>query len=343
MNLANADLQGVNLTDANLTGTDLSGANLTGVVSSGIIGSPSHLPTGWILVNGFLVGPQAGFTGEAEGIFSDANLAGADLAGIQMWPSRFGTPLTLPAKFRISGDRLIGPGADLSSLDFTNEDFGSTDLTGSTFDNTNLAGADLSNAILDGVSGSVTGTPKALPAGWKISNDLLIGPKANLRYATLSGNLSGADLRGVDLTTVYSRGITVAPAHLPTGWKVVKGFLVGPGANLGSADLRNADFTGADLTGANLNDTKLTNAKLAGAKLSGVSAVRIIGVPKTLPRNWSAINGLLYGPGARITAAGGGGGCGGNFLPNNELGIKPLKSIQGGSHGVPSYGCLVSN
>ena len=344
MNLTNAKMQGVNLTGANLTDTDLSGADLTGITSSGIIGRPSHLPTGWILVNGYLVGPQANFSGDAQDIFSDANLAGADLSGIQIWQSRYGTPATLPAKFRISGDRLIGPRSDLSSLDFTDEDFGSTDLTGSFFDNTNLAGADLSLATLDGVSGSITGTPKAMPAGWKVSNGVLIGPKANLRFVTLAGNLSGADLRGVDLTAVFSSGITVAPAHLPAGWKVVKGFLVGPGANLSGADLSNADLTGVNLTGANLNETKLTRAKLAGAKLSGVSAVRITGVPKTLPRSWSAINGILYGPGVRLTAAGGGGGgCGRNFLPNLNSEIKSMKFLQGGSHDLPSYGCLVAN
>jgi alpha-tubulin suppressor-like RCC1 family protein/uncharacterized protein YjbI with pentapeptide repeats len=56
-NLSGVNLTGANLTNANLSGTDLTGAILTGVRSGGITGTPSALPTGWALVNGYLVGP----------------------------------------------------------------------------------------------------------------------------------------------------------------------------------------------------------------------------------------------------------------------------------------------
>ncbi len=56
-NLTNAYLDSANLTNANLTGANLSGATLTGVVSGGIIGTPSALPAGWQLINGYLVTP----------------------------------------------------------------------------------------------------------------------------------------------------------------------------------------------------------------------------------------------------------------------------------------------
>jgi hypothetical protein len=56
--LTGANLSGATLTDANLSGADLTGAILDKVISGGIIGEPSSLPTGWYLVNGFLIGPN---------------------------------------------------------------------------------------------------------------------------------------------------------------------------------------------------------------------------------------------------------------------------------------------
>lgn len=52
----NANLTGAVLTGTNLTGVNLSAATLTGVTSGGIVGVPA-LPTGWTLVDGYLVGP----------------------------------------------------------------------------------------------------------------------------------------------------------------------------------------------------------------------------------------------------------------------------------------------
>ncbi len=51
-----ADLHGANLAGADLHGANLAGANLAGVDvnSSGIIGTPSALPAGWVLVGGVL-------------------------------------------------------------------------------------------------------------------------------------------------------------------------------------------------------------------------------------------------------------------------------------------------
>ena len=57
VNFTNANLTGATLTGATLTGANLTGANLTGVTSGGITGTPAALPTGWKLMNGYLVGP----------------------------------------------------------------------------------------------------------------------------------------------------------------------------------------------------------------------------------------------------------------------------------------------
>jgi hypothetical protein len=82
-NLEGASLAGANLTgavtsNARLISSILTGANLTNaqitnsfpfyVISGRITGVPSELPSGWDLINGYLVGKRA-------------NLEGADLAG----------------------------------------------------------------------------------------------------------------------------------------------------------------------------------------------------------------------------------------------------------------------
>jgi uncharacterized protein YjbI with pentapeptide repeats len=187
---------------------------LAGVSSGGITGTPV-LPAGWILVDGYLVGPQANLT--------DASLSSADLAG-----------------------------AD-------------------------LAGTELSGAALSGVSsGGITGTPSSLPIGWLLVEGYLVGPQANLTNAGLvdavltNSDLNGTNLTGADLSGVVSGGITPFPAYLPADWTFVAGYLLGPSANLTSADLSNVDLGPADLTGANLTDADLDNANLTAADLSGV-------------------------------------------------------------------------
>jgi hypothetical protein len=58
-NLESAQLNQANLSGANLTNASLTNANLTGVTSGGITGTPTALPTGWVLANGYLIGSGA--------------------------------------------------------------------------------------------------------------------------------------------------------------------------------------------------------------------------------------------------------------------------------------------
>lgn len=54
----------------------LTNADLTGGSSGGIVGSPSALPTNWLLTQGYLIGPEANLIG--------ANLTGF-IAGLREW------------------------------------------------------------------------------------------------------------------------------------------------------------------------------------------------------------------------------------------------------------------
>ena len=85
-NLTGADLSGADLPHANLEHAILSGAILSEVSSGGITGVPMALPTGWTLVGGYLIGPEA-FLVSADlryailsfADLTDANLYDADL------------------------------------------------------------------------------------------------------------------------------------------------------------------------------------------------------------------------------------------------------------------------
>jgi uncharacterized protein YjbI with pentapeptide repeats len=270
--LMSADLTGASLRGANLMETMLSGATLTGTtltdVSSGLIsGTPAALPSSWILANGYLAGP------------------GADLQY-----------------------------ADLGDTDLTNADLSSANLTDAALPQATLTGVNLTGATLTGVkSGGISGTPASLPANWLVRAGFLLGPAANLDSAYLAGtdlsgvtltgadlnnadlngaslsnsnlddvllngaNLTGVSLAGASLAGVQSSRITGTPASLPAGWQVTGGYLIGPGADLSSADLSSFSLGGADLAGTNLSDatlidTTLSSAKLTGADLSGATA-----------------------------------------------------------------------
>jgi uncharacterized protein YjbI with pentapeptide repeats len=306
--LSRQDLTGADLTGANLTGANLTGATLTGVRSWGTIGIPT-LPTGWILRNGFLIGPGANLRDAnlAGAALGNTDLTGANLTGVQSG-NITGTP-TLPTGWKLSRGYLIGPGA-------------------------NLYGADLTGGNLTGVkSGNITGTP-TLPTGWKLINGYLIGPGANLTDAILNG----ANLSSANLDEVVS-GNTSGTPTLPTGWKLSVGYLVGPSANLTGANLRGANLSGTNLARANLEGvrsgeitgtttlpegwllqagylvgpranleeavligTNLNGANLTNATLTGVTSGNITGTP-TLPTNWTLRNGYLIGPGANLNGA----------------------------------------
>jgi uncharacterized protein YjbI with pentapeptide repeats len=79
-NLTDANLTGATvaalLGGANLTNANFTNANLTGVESGEIIGTPSALPSGFVLDDGYLIGPGA--------YLSHANFNGVDLTGVNL-------------------------------------------------------------------------------------------------------------------------------------------------------------------------------------------------------------------------------------------------------------------
>ena len=329
--LINADLTGADLTGANMTAAILNGAVLTdailtgvnldvaafgvpvilsGVRSGGITGQVDQLPPRWRLTGGYLIGPGANLTGAdlsyvdlSDTFLNGANLtnvnlsyatltgSGADLTGTTLTGVQSGSinssQLILPPGWQLVVGYIIGPGANLTGANLMDVDLTNADLTGA-----DLTGADLTGANLTG---------------------------ANLTGATLTGT----DLEGATLNTVafnmwglISGGITGPPASLPTDWRFVDGYLIGPYAdltgatltgadltwptNLSGANLTGATLTGADLTGAALTDATLTGATLTGATLTDVQSGGITGPPASLPTDCQFINGFLIGPSVQL-------------------------------------------
>lgn len=114
--LRDANLTGANLTDTKLDHAVLIRADLSAVTSGGITGTPASLPTNWILVDGYLIGPGADLAGAN---LSHANLLGATGSRIERKPLRRGpvrqsTQQSISAAIsrRDTQSELCGHGAD---------------------------------------------------------------------------------------------------------------------------------------------------------------------------------------------------------------------------------------
>jgi len=250
LNVSGADLSGANLAGLNMSGADLTNTNLSWASLVGANLTNVKLP-GANLDNAYL---------------TSATLSGVKSGGL------LGQAASLPSTWKLTQGYLVGPGANLTNAV----------LTGA-----NLAGVSLANATLTWVaSGAISGVPTALPLGWGFCNGYLIGPNSVLTNANLTGaNLAGINLAGAVLQGVKSGSVAGLPSALPPDWKVTAGYLVGPGA----------DLTSANLTGADLN-----NVSLAGATLTALRSGLITGSPSTLPSPWKLASGYLAGPSANF-------------------------------------------
>jgi len=339
----NVDLSGVDLTGSDLRGVNLSGTNLesailTNVTSGGITGIPSNLPAGWQLLAGYLVGPGANLTNAyftnqnltnanlvganlSNAFLSGTTLTGADFSGTTLTNVAgrgiLGRPVNLPSPWRLSQGLLIGPGANLTYLDLSSIDLNQFDFTGA-----NLAGSLFSGSDLTDIDFT--------------SNNLL-----NINFTNC--NLTRTDFTGLDVEGIRAQGISGTPKGLPSNFKIINGFAIGPYANLSSLNLMNIDFAGtnlhhatlalANLTGANLANVDLTltyftdvnlsranitNANLTGVDISGVISNGLIGTPIGLSSEWQLYQGYLFGPKANLS---------GSDFSNKDLRDAHLKGV----------------
>jgi len=244
---------------ANLKGADLGNTNLEGVSSGGIAGPPSSLPPNWKLINGYLIGPGANL--------NDAYLKSAVFPKGMKSGGIIGTRMSLPTNWSFASGYLIGPGANLEGANLQSSDLEAANLVGANLVGANLEGTNLRGAQL--FEANLTGA--------NLKNSILLSVdirSANLQDALLEG------VRGI--------GIYGYPQNLPESWRLDSRLLIGPGANLESANLYMVGLEGLDLKNANL---------------LGVSSGLISGTPKSLPEGWILTDGYLIGPGANLGQA----------------------------------------
>ena len=237
---------------ANLTGADLTGANLKGAFLNGAD-----------LTRADLTG--ADLTG--------ANLFRADLQKTKLEDAVLvlvssgriiGTPENLPARWNIPvySKVRLGVGRSTKATDLlikVDEDAasGQADLTVTT---TELSAANVATITTSAAHGFVVGQ--------QVSVILTNGVVA------YDGNRTVVSVPTTTTFTFDSVSPAIASATVSgtvTGIAKANRYLVGPFANLGSADLSNRSLNNMDLTRANLRRAKLTNADLTDAELGGAN------------------------------------------------------------------------
>jgi uncharacterized protein YjbI with pentapeptide repeats len=171
-------------------------------------------------------------------------------------------------------------------------------LTDANLTDANLTNANLTNAKLT----------DAKLTNAKLTNANLTG--ANLTGANLDGVISGRIIATdtPDLPTLNFNESDAGSSDGDGNWKLVNGYLVGPGANLTGANLTGADLSGADLSGAVLTGATLdgvisgNRSKIQGEVLRGGIFMQLDNPPK-LPDGWMLRNHYLIGPKAILTDA----------------------------------------
>jgi len=283
---SNATLVSTSMIGTTLTGATLATSVMRGLRSSGVVvgATAPTLPTKWGIRAGALVGPYATLAGvdlhgqDLSGLslayasVTNATLAGAILTNVSLGGARLnvvdldGTDLstalmtglrasgvsgvpTLPTGWTVTQGYLVGPGANLSDARLDDVDLHGRDLSGVTLARAQLHRVDLSGATL---------AASTLDAA--VIND---------------SSVAGATLTPATATGLSTSGLLGTPAAMATGWRLVRGVVLGPYVRLWSVDMSGASLAGIDLTGADIQDGSWSRVDLTGAHLAGASVVNV--------------------------------------------------------------------
>ena len=339
-NLRGLDLSEANFNEANLSDTDLSRANLSSCsfVRASLVGAKLVLAdlteidvTDADLSNADLRGANLNgldFTG-AESFagcnLSDVSVQNANLKGVDFSGSDL-TGLKL-CNFSLEGTDLTNAnlsGCDLRNLDLSLMRLTGTNLTDAELDNSSFEGADLSRAILVGLDLRNFDLSNTKMVNADLSRAILCAQDltdadSNRCQIYTSANLSGANLREIDLTegseesfndTDFNEAI-LSSADLTDAELTSLQFkrVIAESANFTGADLRDTDFTDANLKGAvlirsllngsdlirtDLSHADLTGADLYDANLQGADVSHAILTSIRINKNtkWEGIIGL---------------------------------------------------
>lgn len=253
VNFRDVDFSGVNLHEADLSFAMLEGAlfehtALNGLVADGLKGSPSSMPKGWKVVGGTFVGPGCDLTVK--------DLRGCDLRGVNLEHAMLaetqltdvssgeivGQPNSLPDGWKLKYGYLLGPGAWLAGEVFSGLDARQLNLSGANLQDISIQRSDL--------------------RGTNLTSALLQNAKI------YESNVDDTDFTDCNLNGLATRLLEGTPSGLPNGWILCSGYMVGPTANLDSADLKGCNLQNQDLSWARLSGACLCGSNLDGADLS---------------------------------------------------------------------------
>ena len=269
-NLTNANLNNANLDSANLYGATLKGATMTGILP---VDKKFRLP---FLPDGYEVFERNIIT--TSSLSTVVNEILKQIVGRKVPSDLKGTTVTFQyhqdSKYPSKENRYqtflndviitVRKGSVIKRKSFkelTSADLSNKNLTKFNFKDINLRGANLTNTNLT---------------------------NANLINTNLiDTNLTNTNLTNVNLKSIKSGNITFdkgKPPKLPTNYKLINGYIIGP------------DVT---LIGANLTNMNLTNMNLKGIKFDKISFDK--GKPPKLPTNLKLINRYIIGPGVNLS------------------------------------------
>jgi uncharacterized protein YjbI with pentapeptide repeats len=165
-----------------------------------------------------------------------------------------------------------------------------------------LAGFNLSGMDLTGVSLRSTNLTSANLTGTKLI-------RADLTKAVFDySNVQGVDFTNATMNDLRASHLDGSPKYVPYNWKLVKGFMFGPHADLSKVFLKGFTLDNVDLSYANLSGTVLDGAKLSNVNVTqtkftpslvGATTQGITGRPST----WDVliVNGFLIAEGVNLS------------------------------------------
>lgn len=138
---------------------------------------------------------------------------------------------------------LIGPGIDISTLDFSNTNMSNINVSGCIFYNsTNNTTTGLLNIFTSGLLYSSI-NPPILPTNFAIIDGVLVGPYVNISNTRfISSNFSQVDLTGVNAVGATFNVNTIFKSN--TLFQLINGQLVGPYIKVNTYTFRQYDLTG---------------------------------------------------------------------------------------------------
>ncbi len=313
--LTGADLSGTNLRNVIITGTDLSGTNLrnttvTGVLSGGITnGSFATMPTGYVVRNGYVIGPSVNLTG-ATGLtnadlsgqtITGSTLSGAVLTGATLTNMITGSLVgadnaTLPSGYITRSGFIIGPYIKLNNAVFSNVTLSNVSIYGADVTNVNFSTTTFSIVKTGALIGLASTT---VPTGYrKITTALGVILGKNMDYTSLS--MTSIDMSNIDYTGSLFTGTNMTGCIMSRSTYTNADM---SSANLTDCSLNTAVLVSTNMRSVNLTRTFISNCSMSGAVLTGATLSATITGPgnsglesATLPSGYVGRGGYIIGP-----------------------------------------------